>query len=63
MTYALLILMTINALANSPLCEVYNIDEDRCEFFADQNLTINLEFTTLINGVYDKKEKRYKLVK
>ncbi len=40
----ILIMIAMALNANEPICEVYNIDEDRCELLADQNLTLNKEW-------------------
>jgi hypothetical protein len=39
-----LIMVTIMLNANEPICEIYNIDKDRCELLEDQNLTLNKEW-------------------
>ncbi len=42
MRYALLILMTACLMANPPLCEVYNLDTEQCETYAENNITIEV---------------------
>lgn len=36
----LFLLLTVYGFANEPICEVYNIDKERCEFFSEQNATL-----------------------
>ena len=45
-TFALVITF---AMANQPICEVYNLDTDKCEKLLDQNITMNQEWEHFYN--------------
>ena len=32
--------------ANSPMCEVYNLDTDKCELFTEQDIELDEEWNT-----------------